>query len=73
MWEADKHKTAEHHKVKEGELYHSAELCSYVLNTSAPYMFTSLLISMMWPFSDAAGLHTHIYWIVWSKLLLGTI
>ncbi len=26
---ADEHKTAEYHKVKEGKLHHSAELCMF--------------------------------------------
>ncbi len=44
-WEKQMNTKQQNNKVKEGKLYHSAELCSYVSNTSA-LMFL-LLIKMI--------------------------
>ncbi len=49
---ADEHKTAEQVKVKDDKLYHSAELCSYVLYVLTPmfssvFTLTSQVISML--------------------------
>ncbi len=68
MWEADEHKTAEQHKDKEGKLYHSTELCSYVLNTLLPHMFTSQVISMIWLISDAAEITTTVVTCTYIEL-----